>query len=60
MPPYLRVLDIHKAQKPEFSRVNSRVNMGCALAIVFQVRSICVPTKNRSPSRGHFWESLVF
>ncbi len=34
-------------------------NMGCALPIVFQVRSLYVPTKNRSPSRGHFWESLV-
>ena len=33
--------------------------MGCALAIVFQVRSLYVPTKNRSPSQGHFWESLV-
>ncbi len=32
---------------------------GCALAIVFQVRSLYVPTKSRSPSRGHFLESLV-
>ncbi len=36
-----------------------RVNMGCALVIVFQGRSLYVPTKNRSPSRGHFWESQV-
>ncbi len=35
-----------------------RVNMDCALVIVFQARSLYAPTKNRSPSRGHFWESL--
>ncbi len=33
--------------------------MGCALAIVFQVRSLYVPTKDRSLSWGHFLESLV-
>ncbi len=37
---------------------NLRVNMGCALIILFQVRSLYIPTKDRSPSRGHFWESL--
>ncbi len=36
-----------------------RVNMGCALAFLFQVHSLYIPTKDRSPSRGHFWESLV-
>ncbi len=39
---------------------NLQVYMGCALAIVFQVRSLYVPIKNMSPSRGHFWEYLVF
>ncbi len=32
----------------------------CNLSIVFQARSLYIPTRNRSPSRGHFWESLVF
>ena len=34
--------------------------MGCALITSFQVRSLYVPTKDRSPLWGHFWESLVF
>ena len=37
-----------------------RVNMGCALVTLFQVRSLYVPTKDRSPLQGRFWESLVF
>ncbi len=34
-----------------------QVNMGCALAFLFQVRSLNNPAKD--PLRGHFWESLV-
>ncbi len=39
--------------------------MGCTLAIVFQVRSLYVPTKARAQRRGYllgvcFQESLVF
>ncbi len=45
--------------KQHFSSSYLRVNMGCALAIVFQVHSLYVPKENRSPSRGHFWETLV-
>ena len=29
-------------------------------ATVFQIRSLYVPTKDRSPLQGNFWESLVF
>ena len=36
-----------------------RVNMGCALAIAFQVRSLCVPTQDSPPFRVCFRESLV-
>ncbi len=32
---------------------------GLCFGYLFQVRSLYVPTKDRSPSRGHFWESLV-
>ncbi len=31
-----------------------RVNMGCALVILFQVRSLNVPIKDRSPLTGPF------
>ncbi len=34
--------------------------MGCALAIVFQVHSLYVPTKDRLPSWSLFRKSLVF
>ncbi len=30
------------------------------MIILFQVCSLYVPTKDRSPLRGHFWESSVF
>ncbi len=64
----------HCRQVPVFSRLSKysiytlhtnhasssylRVNMGCALVILFQVHSLYVPTKDRLPLRGHFWESL--
>ena len=34
--------------------------MGCALVVLFQVRSLYIPTKTGLPLQGHFWESLVF
>ncbi len=37
-----------------------RVIMSCALAIVFQVHSLYVPTRNRLPSWNHFLESVAF
>ncbi len=69
----LALYQTHCKQVPVFSRLSKsdlitwahsissylRVHMGCALAIVFQFRSLYVPTKNRSPSPDHFWESLV-
>ncbi len=59
----LALCQTHFKQVPVFSAFPSSsyllVNMGCALAIVYQVHSLYVPTKNRSPSWGHFWESLV-
>ncbi len=44
-------------QVPEFSYL--RVYMGCALAVVFQVRSLYIPLTNGQLFRVHFGESLV-
>ncbi len=45
-PPFQNVHVIHTYHPPSSYL---RANMGCALAIPFQVRSLNVPTKDRSP-----------
>ena len=41
-----------------FSRLPSG-QYGLCFGYLFQVCSLYIPTKDRSRSRGHFWESLV-
>ena len=60
-PPFQRSSD-HVMQNSQFKLYTRiippssclRVNMGCALVILFQVRSFNVPTKDRSPFTGPF------